>query len=245
MEFGPDATFSTDVRNDQTANRFLSAHGLEHGKFLCCIPRYRKFPLPPGGNYWEVSSPFDPDAPVDVEKQKRNEEMKEHDHAILREAIIRIVQETDMKVLVCPEDISQMSLGKEMIIDKLPEDVRQDVVWKETYWLTDEALSTYIRSAGLFGLEMHSPIMCIGNGIPAIVGRFAEQGIKGFMWRDIGLHDWLFDIDRPEDVENYVPTVLEIAKNPDAANDKAAKAHGRAEEFQRRMVEALKKKLSI
>ena len=245
MEFGPDATFSTDVRNDQTANRFRSAHGLEHGKFLCCIPRYRKFPLPPGGNYWEVSSPFDPDAPVDVEKQKRNEEMKEHDHAILREAIIRIVQETDMKVLVCPEDISQMSLGKEMIIDKLPEDVRQDVVWKETYWLTDEALSTYIRSAGLFGLEMHSPIMCIGNGIPAIVGRFAEQGIKGFMWRDIGLHDWLFDIDRPEDVENYVPTVLEIAKNPDAANDKAAKAHGRAEEFQRRMVEALKKKLSI
>ena len=245
MEFGPDATFSTDVRNDQAANHFLSAHGLEHGKFLCCIPRYRKFPLPPDGNYWEVSSPFDPDAPVDVELQKRNEEMKEHDHAILREAIIRIVQETDMKVLVCPEDISQMSLGKEMIIDKLPKDVRQDVVWKETYWLTDEALSTYIRSAGLFGLEMHSPIMCIGNGIPAIVGRFAEQGIKGFMWRDIGLQNWLFDIDRPEDVENYVPTVLEIAKNPDAAKDKAAKAHGRAEEFQRRMVEALKKKLSI
>ncbi len=65
------------------------------------------------------------------------------------------------------------------------------------------------------------------------------------MWRDIGLHDWLFDIDRPEDVENYVPTVLEIAKNPDAANDKAAKAHERTEEFQRRMVDALKKKLSI
>ena len=124
-------------------------------------------------------------------------------------------------------------------------DVRQSVVWKETYWLTDEALSTYIRSAGLFGLEMHSPIMCIGKGIPAIVGRFSEQGIKGFMWRDIGLHGWLFDIDRPEDAQNYVPTVLELAQNPDAAKDKAARAHGRAEEFQRRMVEALKKKLSI
>jgi hypothetical protein len=33
----------------------------------------------------------------------------------------------------------------------------------------------------LFGLEMHSPIMAIGNGIPAIVGRFAEQTSKGFM----------------------------------------------------------------
>ena len=137
-----------------------------------------------------------------------------------------------------------MSLGKEMIVDKLPEDVRKDVVWKETYWLTDEALSTYIRSAGVFGLEQHSPIMCIGNGIPGIVGRFAEQGVKGTMWRDIGLHDWLFDIDRPEDVEKYVPTVLEIAKNPDAAKDKAARAHGRVERFQRRMVDALEKALS-
>ena len=245
MEFGPDATFSTDVRNDRAANRFLSAHGLEHGKFLCCIPRYRKYPLPIGKEYWEVSAPFDPDAPVNEKSQKRNEEMKEHDHAILREAIIRIVQETDMKVLVCPEDISQVSLGKEMIIDKLPKDIRKDVVWKDTYWLTDEALSTYIRSAGVFGLEQHSPIMCIGNGIPAIVGRFPEQGIKGFMWRDIGLNDWLFDIDQPEDAKNYVPTVLEMAKNPDAAKDKAALAHGRVEKFQRRMIEVLKKSLSI
>ena len=51
MEFGPDATFSTDVRNDRAANRFLSAHGLEHGRFLCCIPRYRKYPLPVGREY--------------------------------------------------------------------------------------------------------------------------------------------------------------------------------------------------
>ncbi|MEM8912290.1 MAG: polysaccharide pyruvyl transferase family protein, partial [Planctomycetota bacterium] len=152
----------------------------------------------------------------------------------------RVVRETDMKVLVCPEDISQVSLGKEMIIDKLPEDVRKDVVWKESYWLTDEALSTYLRSAGVFGLEQHSPIMCIGNGIPAIVGRFAEQGVKGTMWRDIGLEDWLFDIDQPEDRENYVPAVLELAKHPEAARDKAAKAHGRVERFQQRMVEVLK-----
>ena len=56
---------------------------------------------------------------------------------------------------------------------------------------------------------------------------------------------WLLDIDQPEDVENYVQTVLEIAKNPDAAKDRAARAHGRVEEFQRRMVETLEKKLSI
>ena len=244
MAFGPDATFSADVRNDPAANRFLSAHDLEHGKFLCCIPRYRRYPLPVGKEYWEVSTPFDPEAPVVERNDQRNQEMKEQDHAILREAIIRVVRKTGMKILVCPEDISQMSLGKEMIVDKLPEDVRKDVVWKESYWLTDEAISVYIRSAGVFGLEQHSPIMCIAHGIPGIVGRFAEQGIKGTMWRDIGLHDWLFDIDRPEDREKYVPTVLEIAKHPEAARDKAARAHGRVERFQRRMVEALEKTLS-
>ncbi|TWU40579.1 polysaccharide pyruvyl transferase family protein [Novipirellula artificiosorum] len=240
MEFGPDATFSTDVRNDSAANRFLTAHGLEHGKFLCCIPRYRRYPLPLGKEYWEVETPFEPEAPVEPMNQNRNEEMKEQDHALLREAIIRVVRETDMKVLVCPEDISQVSLGKEMIIDKLPEDIRKEVVWKDSFWLTDEALSTYLRSAGVFGLEQHSPIMCIGNGIPAIVGRFPEQGVKGTMWRDIGLEDWLFDIDQPEDRENYVPAVLELAKHPEAARDKAAKAHGRVERFQQRMVEVLK-----
>ncbi len=243
MEFGPDATFSTDVRNDAAAERFMSANGLEHGKFLCCLPRYRRYPLPVGKEYWEVSTPFDPKAPVVERNHKRNEEMKEQDHALLREAIIRVVRETDMKVLVCPEDISQMSLGKEMIVDKLPEDVRKDVVWKESYWLTDEAISVYIRSAGVFGLEQHSPIMCIAHGIPGIVGRFPEQGVKGTMWRDIGLGDWLFDIDLPEDREKYVPTVLEIARNPDAARDKAALAHGRVEKFQRHMVNALGKAL--
>ncbi|MEM8955991.1 MAG: polysaccharide pyruvyl transferase family protein [Verrucomicrobiota bacterium] len=239
MEFGPDATFSTDVRNDAAAMRFLEAHGLEHGKFLCCIPRYRRYPLPLGKDYWEVEMPFDLDAAVDVERRERNDEMKEQDHAVLREAITRVVQETDMKVLVCPEDISQVSLGKEMIIDKLPEDIRREVVWKDTYWLTDEALSTYVRSAGVFGLEQHSPIMCIGNGIPAIVGRFAEQGVKGTMWRDIGLEDWLFDIDQPEDLKKYVPAVLALATHPEVARDKAAKAHGRVEAFQRRMVDVL------
>ncbi|MEX0819126.1 MAG: hypothetical protein WD070_06025 [Pirellulaceae bacterium] len=31
--------------------------------------------------------------------------------------------------------------------------------WRPDYWLTGKAISTYVRSAGLFGNEMHSPIM--------------------------------------------------------------------------------------
>jgi len=179
MEFGPDGAFACDVRDDAQATAFLQANALEAGKFLCCIPRLRWTP------YWEIrGTPMDARA---NQRHARNEAMAEHDHAPLRDAIIAVVRETSLKVLVCPEDMSQMAVGKRWIVDKLPADVRGRVVWREKFWLTDEALSTYLRSAGMFALEMHSPIMCIGNGVPAIVCRFAEQTSKGVIWRDIGL----------------------------------------------------------
>ena len=95
---------------------------------------------------------------------------------------------------------------------------------RDSYWLTGEALSVYVRSAGLFGNEMHSPIMCIGQGIPAIVCRWAEQTTKGYMWEDIGLGDWLFDFDREEDLARLPETVLAMAKDPGAAKARAAEA---------------------
>jgi polysaccharide pyruvyl transferase WcaK-like protein len=132
-----------------------------------------------------------------------------------------------------------MAVNKEMLFDKLPADVMPRVVWREKYWLTDEALSTYVRSAGLFGHEMHSPIMGIGNGIPAIVCRWAEQTSKGIMWRDIGLGDWLFDLDQESDVALVADTVLAMAKDPAGAKAKAAKAREFVQRRQREMVSAL------
>jgi hypothetical protein len=64
--------------------------------------------------------------------------------------------------------------------------------------------------------------MSIGQGIPALVGRFAEQTTKGFMWRDIGLGDWLFDFDKPEEVARLTPTVVALSKDPTGAKAKAA-----------------------
>ena len=214
MEFGPDGAFATDLRDDEKALVFLKEHGLEEGKFLCCIPRLRYTP------YWTIPSKK---AKMDEVKHARNEDMKEHDHAQLRQAIIEVTRQTDMKVLICPEDQTQMKVGKEVLYDLLPEDVKAKAVWRPNYWLTGEALSTYVRSAGLFGNEMHSPIMCIGNGIPAIVCRWAEQTSKGTMWRDIGLNDWLFDLDNESELAGIVPAVLAIAKDPTAAKAKAAK----------------------
>jgi hypothetical protein len=214
MEFGPDGAFATDLRDDERAEAFLKTAGLEPGKFLCCIARLRYTP------YWKIKKgmKFDP------LKHEKNEKMKEHDLGPLRQAITDVVRGTEMKVLLCPEDASQMEVNREMLFDPLPEDVKARVVWRKDYWLTAEALSTYVRSAGLFGAEMHSPIMCIGNGIPAIVCRWAEQTSKGLMWRDIGLQDWLFDLDKEEELKRVPATVLAMAKDPVAAKARASAA---------------------
>lgn len=234
MAFGPDGAFAVDLANDTAADAFLQAHDLKPGKFLCAIPRQRYTP------YWEIP---EKKAAFNAVKNKRNEEMREHDIKPIRDAIIAVVRETEMNVLVCPEDATQVKLGKMVIMDRLPEDVRSRVVWKDSYWLTDEAVSTYRRSAGLFGLEMHSPIMCIGNGIPAIVCRYDEQTSKGYMWDDIGLNDWLFDMDKPEEVKRILPAVLDIAKSPEAAKAKALAAKKRVDHLFKESMQFLKQQL--
>jgi hypothetical protein len=137
-----------------------------------------------------------------------------------------------------------MEVGKEMLLDKLPAGVRARTVWRDRFWLTDEALSTYVRSAGLFGLEMHSPIMCVGNGVPAIVCRFAEQTSKGFMWRDIGLGDWLFDFDDEADLPKLKPAVLAMLNNPAFAKQKVMAARQFVTLRQRETMQVVRKELS-
>jgi len=237
MEFGPDGAFACDLRNDEAATGFLRANRLEEKKFVCCIPRLRYTP------YWKIRGT----TMTDEQRRRaaRNNELKEHDHEPLREAIIAVVRETGFKVLVCPEDESQMEVGKEMLVDKLPADVRANAVWREKFWLTDEALSTYLRSAGLFGLEMHSPIMCVGHGVPAIVCRFAEQTSKGFMWRDIGLGDWLFDFDSEAETKRLVPAVLRMIKNSAETKERVAKAQEFVRRRQRETMQLLRKELEV
>lgn len=235
MEFCPDGAFAVDVRDDKSALDFMSKHGLKEGEFMCVIPRQRFTP------WWEVKGR---EAQYDEVRNTRNLTMREHDNAPVREAIIAVIRQTSLKILICPEDETQVKLGKSILLDKLPDDVKPRVVWRDHFWLTDEAVSTYVRSAGMFGLEMHSPIMCIGNGIPAIVGRFPEQTSKGLMWRDIGLGDWLFEFDNEADIARYVPAVLAMAKDPKAAKAKAARARKFVEQRQRETMGLLKKNVA-
>jgi len=230
MEFGPDGAFACDLRDDAAATAFLEANGLEEGKFLCCQSRLRYTP------YWTIPSKK---RDIDPKRHAHNEAMKERDHAPILESIIRVVRETDLKVLLCPEDMTQMKVGKENLYDKLPADVKPRVVWRENFWLTDEALSVYVRSAGLFGSEMHSPIMAVGNGIPAIVCRCAEQTSKGFMWQDIGLGDWLFDLDDEDQSAKIPDAVVAMASDFAAAKAKTEAARQFVQKRQRETMQVL------
>ena len=232
LAFAPDGAFAVDLHNDEAAERFLAEHGLQPGRFVCCIGRLRYTP------YWKIRRREM--TALDRERHARNQEREQHDHEPLQAAIAAVVRETGYKVLVCPEDMSQMEVGRRLLVEPLPADVKKQVVWRPDFWLTDEALSTYVRSAGLFGLEMHSPIMCIGNGIPALVGRFAEQTSKGIMWRDIGLDDWLFDVDQPEDVARLTPTVLSMIQQPEAAREKVRRAQKVVAAAQRATMQVVK-----
>lgn len=233
MEYGPDATFACDLTNETAAEAWLKEVGLESGKFICCIPRLRVSP------YWEMK----PGVPFNEKSHARNEEMKEHDNGPLRETVIAVVRETGLKVLLCPEDSSQMKVNRELIYDRLPADVNGRVVWRQDYWLTDFATSVYKRSVGLFGNEQHSPILCIANGIPAVVCRFKEQSSKGFMWKDIGLGDWLLNHDLEEPQQRLTETVLAIAKDPEAAKAKARKAKAFVDERMKHMMYTLGREL--
>ncbi|MDF2722311.1 MAG: Polysaccharide pyruvyl transferase, partial [Paenibacillus sp.] len=137
MAYGPDSAFYCDWRNEAWAEQYLQEVGLCAGEFVCVIGRFRYTPM------WRL----EPNRPVNPSQDAVNEATKENDFAPLREAICAIVRETDMNVLVCPEDMTQMAIEKEMIIDLLPADVRPRVVWREQFWMTDEALSVYVRSA--------------------------------------------------------------------------------------------------
>ena len=220
MKFGPDAAFATDLKNEEKAEIFLKDKQLKEKEFICCIPRLRFTP------YWEIRN-----TPYDSSKDYYNQLKKEQDHIYLRKTIEKVIRKTGIKVLICPEDMTQIKLGKEELYDKLPENIKKNVVLRDTFWLTDEAVSIYKKSLGLFGNEMHSPIMCIGNDIPAVVCRWKEQTSKGYMWKDIGLSEWLYDTDEGIDINDLSENILKFVTNQNESQEKAKKANNLVKKY--------------
>jgi hypothetical protein len=140
-----------------------------------------------------------------------------------REAIISILENSEMKILICPEMTYQVELGKKMLYDRLPEKHLSRVVWRDSYWRPDEAASVYSAANSIISIEMHSPIIALAEGTPAIYLRQPTDTYKGQMWRDIGLSEWIFEIDSTSG-RKISEEALNIINNSQSAQSKAIKA---------------------
>jgi hypothetical protein len=188
LEFGPDAQLGMHLRDDAKGLAWLRAHGLEAGKFICVIPRLRYTP------YYQFREGTKR-TPSDDIRDAINKRTTETDHAKLREMIISYVKATGNKVMACAEMTYQVAMAKDVLVDPLPADVRKNVVWRDTYWLPDEAASIYSQAQCVISVECHSPLIALHNGTPTFYVRQPTDTCKGQMYRDFGATDWFFEIE--------------------------------------------------
>jgi polysaccharide pyruvyl transferase WcaK-like protein len=92
----------------------------------------------------------------------------------------------------------------------------------------------------MFGIEPHSLIMGLALGIPVVHASSLAHGRKGWMFRDIGLPEWLFDIDKASSAE-LTEAVMKIYKDYPAAKAKAQKAMAFVKDRQKESMSVIKK----
>lgn len=231
LEFAPDAAFAAEDRDDATADAFLGEHGLEPGGFVCVISRLRYTP------YFQIHKREATSR--ETRLARISQAYKSSDHERLRQVIIRWVRETGHKVLVCPEMTYEIELTKEQLVDPLPDDVRSHVVWRSTYWRPDEAASVYARSLAVVSMEMHSPILACAVGTPAFYLRLPTDTCKGQMWRDIGLPEWIFEVEE-SDGGDIAEALLRLAAEPLRTDEKLMHARERVAYLQAHSMEVVR-----
>ncbi|MCG6926860.1 MAG: polysaccharide pyruvyl transferase family protein [Acidobacteria bacterium] len=185
LEFGPDGCFGIDVRDDATADRFLAAHDLEPRRFITVTLRTDTWVDGVRGPYPEIMEAW---------------------ASQLRRVITQWVKTTGLRVLLAPEVEKEIESAQALLYERLPADIRSHVVQRETFWNVDEAASVYARAHTVVALEPHSCIIALAFGTPAIHFFNEGHGRKAWMFRDIGLPEWLVTIDR--DNAELVSTIL-------------------------------------
>ena len=183
--FGPDATFFLPNRNDASAQFYMENRKLEDRKFICVVPRSRFTP------YHRVHVRINWSREQTDRVIAENLKYAEEDFSKLREVIIRYVTETGNKVVLCPEMEYQTELYEPWLYNPLPSDIK-DHILMHPYWQPDDAASLYARAAAVISMECHSPIISLVNGTPAIYVRQPSDTIKGQMYYDLELSDWIF-----------------------------------------------------
>lgn len=230
LEFGPDAQLGMRLRDDARGLAYLKANQLAEGKFLCVIPRMRYTP------YYSMNNT--PRVAGDKVKDAINARTTEKDNSKLRDLIVAYVKSTGNRVLACPEMTYQVALAKQVLVDPLPPEVKKNVVWRDTFWLPDEAASVYARAQAVVSTECHSPLIALHNGTPTFYVRQPTDTCKGQMYGDIGAGDWFFEVDETSGDQLWA-RLQQIVRYPKTAKAKVKGIMTSVEAGQKRMVEAV------
>lgn len=218
LEFGPDGCFGIDVRDDERGLATMKKLGLEEKKFITIHLRTNT-PKAPGVDdpRPEKLNPLYP-----TPKQIADDERRA---AKYRELVTRWVKKTGHKVLIAPETFKEMEHNKRLIHDPLPPEIQKHVVNLEYFWNADEAASIFARAHTVVCHEPHSPIIALANGTPIIHTYSEFHSPKCWMFKDIGLPEWLLEMDEtPVDV--MFDTLMAIDADYAAAAAKVKKAMG-------------------
>ena len=216
LEFGPDGCFGIDVRDDARGLATMAKLGLEEKKFITVMIRTNT-PKYPGVDdpRPEKLNPLHP-TPQQVADDERRA-------AKYRELVTRWVQKTGHKVLIAPETIKEMGHNKRLIHDPLPPEIQRQVVNLESFWNANEAASIFARAHTVVCHEPHSPIIALANGTPIIHTYSEFHSPKCWMFQDIGLPEWLLEMDETP-IDQLTETLFAIDADYAGAQAKVKKA---------------------
>ena len=231
LAFGPDAQLGMTLRDEARGLAYLKANQLVEGRFLCAVPRKRYTP------YYQVNQTAR--VPDDDIKDAINARTTEKDCGKLRELIVAYVRQTGNKVLACPEMTYQIELAKQVLVDPLPAEIRKQVVWRDTFWMPDEAASVYARAQAVVSMECHSPLIALHNGTPAFYVRQPTDTCKGQMYRDFGAGEWLFEIEETSGAQLW-SRLEALVRDGAKARSKVKAIMTQVEAAQKRMVDAVR-----
>ena len=235
LEFGPDGCFGIDVRDEEKGLAYLKKAGLEDQRFLVVVIRTN------------TKHVYDQSGGSLMNPAQATPEQQEQDRQRLgkvRELITTWVRETGLKVLLAPEVSKEVTQAKTGVYDQLPADIQRNVVWRDTFWNADEAMSVYARAHSMFGIEPHSLIMGLALGVPVVHARALSHGRKGWMFRDIGLPEWLFDIDQAS-AKEMTSAVMNIHQNYPLAKEKVRKAMAFVTSRQKEGMQVIRKNVKL
>ena len=216
LEFGPDGCLGIDVRDDVRGLETMKKLGLEERKFITLQLRTNTAKLPGVDDTRTPKlNPLHP-TPEQIADDERRA-------AKYRELVTLWVKKTGHKVLIAPEVKKEMEHNKRLIHDPLPPEIQKHVVNLDYFWNADEAASIFARAHTIVCHEPHSPIIALANGTPIIHTYSEFHSPKCWMFKDIGLGEWLLEMDETP-ADKMAETLFAIDADYPAALAKVKKA---------------------